>query len=39
MAMKTGDVVFAPRDEWHGFRNRRERPVRAIFGYFGAGLA
>ncbi len=35
IAMKTGDVVFAPRGEWHGFRNKSERPVRAIFGYFG----
>ena len=33
--MKPGDVVYAPRNEWHGFRNRGERPVRAIFGYFG----
>lgn len=35
LAMQTGDVVFAPRGEWHGFRNTRDRPVRAIFGYFG----
>ena len=33
--MKAGDVVFAPRGEWHGFRNTDDRPVRAIFGYFG----
>lgn len=35
VAMKPGDVVFAPRGEWHGFRNKGDRPVRAIFGYFG----
>jgi quercetin dioxygenase-like cupin family protein len=35
LAVQTGDVVFAPRGEWHGFRNTRDRPVRAIFGYFG----
>ena len=35
IAMKAGDVVFAPRGEWHGFRNKNDRPVRAIFGYFG----
>ncbi len=36
--MKTGDVVFAPRGEWHGFRNKNDRPVRAIFGYFGVAV-
>ncbi len=35
IAMKAGDVVFAPRGEWHGFRNKSDLPVRAIFGYFG----
>ena len=35
IAMQAGDVVFAPRGEWHGFRNTGDRPVRAIFGYFG----
>jgi mannose-6-phosphate isomerase-like protein (cupin superfamily) len=35
VAMQAGDVVFAPRGEWHGFRNTDDRPVRAIFGYFG----
>ena len=35
VAMQAGDVVFAPRGEWHGFRNTEDRPVRAIFGYFG----
>jgi mannose-6-phosphate isomerase-like protein (cupin superfamily) len=38
IAMKTGDVVFAPRGEWHGFRNKNDRPVRAIFGYFGVAV-
>jgi quercetin dioxygenase-like cupin family protein len=38
IAMKAGDVVFAPRGEWHGFRNRNDRPVRAIFGYFGVAV-
>ena len=33
--MQAGDVVFAPRGEWHGFRNTDDRPVRAIFGHFG----
>jgi quercetin dioxygenase-like cupin family protein len=33
--MQPGDVVFAPREEWHGFRNTGDQPVRAIFGYFG----
>jgi quercetin dioxygenase-like cupin family protein len=32
--MQPGNVVFAPRREWHGFRNTGDRPVRAIFGYF-----
>jgi mannose-6-phosphate isomerase-like protein (cupin superfamily) len=35
VAMNTGDAVFAPRGEWHGFRNKSDIPVRAIFGYFG----
>jgi quercetin dioxygenase-like cupin family protein len=35
LAMQAGDVVFAPRGEWHGFRNTCDHPVRAIFGYFG----
>jgi putative monooxygenase len=35
VAMAAGDAVFAPRREWHGFRNTGGRPVRAIFGYFG----
>jgi len=35
LPMGPGDVVFAPRDEWHGFRNTGDRAVRAIFGYFG----
>jgi quercetin dioxygenase-like cupin family protein len=38
IAMKAGDVVFAPRGEWHGFRNKNDRPVRAIFGYFGVAV-
>ncbi len=33
--MQPGDVVFAPHEEWHGFRNTGDQPVRAIFGYFG----
>ena len=32
---KPATSVFAPRGEWHGFRNTGDRPVRAIFGYFG----
>jgi quercetin dioxygenase-like cupin family protein len=35
LAMQAGDAVFAPRGEWHGFRNTGDLPVRAIFGYFG----
>jgi mannose-6-phosphate isomerase-like protein (cupin superfamily) len=35
VAMAAGDVVLAPRREWHGFRNTGDRPVRAIFGWFG----
>jgi quercetin dioxygenase-like cupin family protein len=35
VAMNAGDAVFAPRGEWHGFRNKSDVPVRAIFGYFG----
>jgi mannose-6-phosphate isomerase-like protein (cupin superfamily) len=31
-----GDVIFVPRNEWHGFRNTGRQPVRAVFGYFGA---
>ena len=33
--MQEGNVVFTPRLEWHGFRNTADRPVRAIFGFFG----
>lgn len=29
-----GDVVFVPRNEWHGFANDTESPVRVI-GIFG----
>lgn len=36
IAMTPGDIVFTTRDEWHGFRNTGSRPVRAVFGYFGA---
>jgi hypothetical protein len=28
-------VTWCSRREWHGFRNTCDRPVRAIFGYFG----
>ncbi len=34
--MRAGDIVFTARDEWHGFRNTGDQPVRAVFGYFGA---
>ena len=36
IAMAPGDIVFTARNEWHGFRNIGARPVRAVFGYFGA---
>ncbi len=37
VAMGPGDIVFTPRNEWLGFRNPHRVPVRALFGYFGAG--
>ena len=35
--MRAGDAVFVPRNEWHGFRNTGDRPVRAFFCLIGAG--
>ena len=32
--LTAGDVVFVPRDEWHGFANDTDSPVRVI-GIFG----
>ena len=32
--LNTGDVVFVPRNEWHGFANDTDSPVRVI-GIFG----
>jgi len=34
--MSAGDLVFVPKNEWHGFRNTGSTPLRAIFGYLGA---
>ena len=34
--MREGDLVFVPRNEWHGFRNTGSTPLRAVFGYLGA---
>ncbi|WP_224404068.1 cupin domain-containing protein [Pseudonocardia sp. ICBG1034] len=34
--MKAGELVFVPRNEWHGVRNVGDTPMRAIFGYLGA---
>jgi len=36
--MRTGDAVLIPRNEWHGFRNTRDRPVRAFFSLIGTGV-
>jgi mannose-6-phosphate isomerase-like protein (cupin superfamily) len=32
-----GDVVFAPRGAWHGFRNTSGEDVILIWGWMGAG--
>ncbi len=34
--MRAGDLVFVPRNKWHGFRNTSTVPLRAFFGYLGA---
>ena len=36
--MQAGDAVFVPRNEWHGFRNTGDRPVRAFFCLMGTGV-
>ena len=36
--MCAGDAVFVPRNEWHGFRNTGDLPVRAFFCLIGAGV-
>jgi mannose-6-phosphate isomerase-like protein (cupin superfamily) len=35
VAMRVGDIVHVPGNEWHGFRNTGTTPVRAVFGYLG----
>ena len=34
-AMSPGELVWAARGEWHGFRNTGRTPVRAFFCYLG----
>jgi len=34
--LHTGDLAYISRNEWHGFRNTGQRPVRALFAYLGA---
>ncbi len=35
--LEAGDLVYVPRNEWHGFRNTGAVPARAFFGYLGVG--
>lgn len=32
-----GDVIFTPRDHWHGFNNTGEEDVILVWGWSGAG--
>ena len=32
-----GDVVFSPRDCWHGFNNTSTEDVVLVWGWMGAG--
>jgi quercetin dioxygenase-like cupin family protein len=35
--LAAGELAFVPRNEWHGFQNTSDSPVRAFFGYLGVG--
>jgi mannose-6-phosphate isomerase-like protein (cupin superfamily) len=32
-----GDVIFTPREHWHGFNNTSEEPVVLVWAWSGAG--
>ena len=34
---KAGDVIFTPRNNWHGFDNTGDEDVLLIWGWSGAG--
>ena len=34
---KAGDVIYTPRDNWHGFDNTGDEDVLLIWGWSGAG--
>jgi quercetin dioxygenase-like cupin family protein len=34
-SLKAGELVYVPRNEWHGFQNTGPTPARALFGYLG----
>jgi quercetin dioxygenase-like cupin family protein len=35
LPVRVGDLVYIPRNEWHGFRNTGHTEVQALFGYIG----
>jgi len=34
---KKGDVVFTPRNQWHGFKNTSDEDVILVWGWIGKG--
>ena len=34
---KKGDVVFTPRNKWHGFKNTSDEDVILVWGWIGKG--
>ncbi len=36
--LRTGELVFVPPGEWHGFRTTADGDTRAFFGYLGVDL-
>ncbi|MEM9363695.1 MAG: cupin domain-containing protein [Bacteroidota bacterium] len=35
---KTGDLVYVPKNTWHGFKNIGQKVVTILFGYSPAGM-
>ena len=34
---KKGDIVFTPRNQWHGFKNTSDKDVVLVWGWIGKG--